>query len=267
VLCLLALVLALVFWALNSGGGGGGHGSGASSGSHTPDATITPGPTPSGPHISGQPGGRDSGGSTDGGASSGDASTGGASNGGSGVGSSSGATAGDGAGDGGADDGSTAGQGSGGAGSPNGVSSAGGQEVPADSSLPNCSPGQVTLSLTSVKNAYSPGQDPEFRLSAANSGSVTCKLDFGPKSAVFTVTKAADSGHVWASDDCPTAGPNLLQVPAHAAASYTTRWNGKTSSPKCAKPKGGQAAPGTYLVQARMAGYGTKQVSFVLAQD
>ena len=264
-LCLLALVAAIVVWAVNSGGGGGGHDSSAPTGSHTPVTSITPGPTPSGPHISGEPGGRDSGGSTDGGTSAG------ASNGGAGGGSSSGTTAGGGSTDGG----STTGQGSAGTAGSSGAASAGGsagsssggQQVPAGSSLPDCSPGAVTLALTSVQNAYSPGQDPEFRLRATNSGAVTCKMDFGPKSAVFTVTKAADSSHVWASDDCPATGSYLLQVPAHSAASYTLRWNGKTSSPQCAKPKGAQAAAGTYLVQEQMAGYGTKQVSFVLSQD
>ena len=148
-----------------------------------------------------------------------------------------------------------------------GGASSGGQEVPVGSSLPDCSPGPVTLALTSVRNTYSPGQDPEFQLRAVNSGAVTCKLDFGPRSAVFTVTGAAGNSHVWASDDCPTTGAHLFQVPAHATTTYTLRWNGLTSSPHCAKPKGAQAAPGTYLVQEQMAGYGTKQASFVLSQD
>jgi hypothetical protein len=261
VLCLLALVAVLVIWGLNSGGGGGGQGSSAPTGSHTPDATITAGPTPTGTHISGEPGGR---GSAPGG------STGGASNGGADGGTSSGTTAG-----GGADGGTSTGSGTAGAGGSAGSSGAGssggsstsGQEVPVGSTLPDCSPGAVSLSLTSAQNSYAPGETPAFRLHASNTGGVTCKLDFGPKSAVFTVTKAADSSHVWASDDCPTTGTYLLQVPAHSSTTFTLHWNGKTSSPQCAKPKGQQAAPGTYLVQERMAGYGTKQVSFVLSQD
>jgi hypothetical protein len=45
------------------------------------------------------------------------------------------------------------------------------------------------------------------------------------------------------------------------------RWNGRTSSPNCATPKGAQAAPGNYLAQAQLPGYGTKSVPFVLSQD
>jgi hypothetical protein len=264
VVCLLALGAALVLWGLNSGGGGGGHSSSAPNGSHTPDATITAGPTPTGTHISGRPGGRAPapGDSTGGGASS---------DGGADGGTSSGTTAGGGVADGGTSAGASTGgaggsAGSSGAGSSGGASTSG-QEVPVGSTLPDCSPGPVSLALTSVQNSYAPGQTPAFRLRASNTGDVTCKLDFGPKSAVFTVTRAADSNHVWASDDCPTTGSYLLQVPAHSSTTFTLRWNGKNSSPNCAKPKGQQAAPGTYLLAERMSGYGTKQVSFVLSQD
>jgi hypothetical protein len=260
VLCLLALAAVLVIWGLNSGGGGGGHSSGAPSHSPTPDATITAGPTPTGTHIGGRPGGR--------GSASGGSTGGGAVNGGADGGTSSGTTAGGGAADGGTSAGTGTGgsAGSSGAGSSGGSSTAG-QEVPVGSTLPNCSAGPVSLALTSVHNSYAPGENPAFQLRASNSGSVTCKLDFGPKNAVFTVTKAADSSHVWASDDCPTTGSYLLQVPAHSSTTFTLHWNAKTSSPHCAKPKGQQTAPGTYLLQTRLPGFGTKQVSFVLSQD
>ncbi|WUT75745.1 hypothetical protein OG896_16135 [Streptomyces sp. NBC_00669] len=258
-LCLLALAAAIAVWVVNFRGGGGGHGASAPADSHTPAATITPGPTPSGPHNGGEPGGRDTAPSDSSGGSSG-----GGDNGGAGDGSSSGAGDG-GAGDGGSAAGAgTAGSGSGGTG---GTVPAPGQEVPAGSSLPTCAPGTVTLSLSSVRNSYQPGQNPEFRLVATNSGAAGCKIDVGPKSAVFTVTGAPGASHVWASDDCPTTGSHLLQVPAHSSMSYTLSWNGKTSSPQCAKPKGAQAKPGTYLVQLQKPGYGSKQASFQLTDD
>lgn len=256
-LCLLALVAALVLWAVTSGGGGGGHGSSAPTSSHTPAATITPGPTPSGPHNGGEPGGRDTAPS--------DSS--GGTDGGTGGGSSSGDTGGAGSGGGSTAGSGTAGSGGGSAGGGTGGAPAPGQEVPVGSTLATCAPGAVSLSLSSVHNSYQPGQDPEFRLVAANSSAVSCKIDVGPKSAVFTVTGAPGGSHVWASDDCPTTGSHLLQVPAHSSMSYTLRWNGKNSSPQCAKPKGEQAAPGTYLVQLRESGYGTQQASFQLSDD
>lgn len=270
--CLLALVVVLVVWTLNSRGGGGGKGSGAPTGSHTPVATITPGPAPSGTHISGRPGGRDTSGG-DGGSSSGD--TNGAASGGSpgdatgspgsGGGASGGSGGSDTTGSGGSPDGGGS-SGSAGSSGSGGGSSTGGQ-VPVGSTLPDCSASAVALTLTSVQNSYGPGETPQFRLKAANSSGVSCKMDFGPRSAVFTVTKAADNSHVWASDDCPTTGSSLMEVPAHGATTFTLRWNGKNSSPQCASPKGQTAQPGTYLVQAKLPGHDAKQVSFVLSAD
>lgn len=280
--CLLALIVALVAWALTSGGGGGsGKGAGAPSGSHTPVTTITPGPTPTGTHIGGRPGGRDTSGGAD--STGGTGTTGGSSNGssagtaGATSGASSSPSASGGTSDGGsagaggssgADGGSGSGGSSGGSsGGGSGDGSSTGGQVPVGSSLPDCSPSAVQLTLTSAQNSYGPSDTPQFRLTAANSSSVSCKLDFGPRSAVFTVTKATDNSHVWASDDCPATGSHLMEVPAHGSTTYTLHWNGKTSSPKCASPKGRTAQPGTYLVQAQVPGHGAEQASFVLSQD
>jgi len=265
VVCLLALAAALVIWAVTSGGGGGGKGSGAPTGSHTPVATITAGPAPTGTHISGQPGGRataPSDGSSDGGSGNGGSDSGSSDGAGSGGGTAGSDTAG---GTSGGADGASGGTGGSG-GSASGSTNGG--ELPVGSTLPDCAPGSVQLALASAQNSYGPGETPAFRLTATNTSDVTCKVDFGPAKAVFTVTKATDNAHVWASDDCPKTGSYLMQVPAHGSTTYTAHWNEKSSSPKCASPKGQQAAPGTtYLVSAQVAGYGSKQVSFVLASD
>jgi hypothetical protein len=277
---LVLVIAALVIWAVTRGSGGGGHGNGASgpTGSHTPIGTITAGPTPSGTHISGRPGGRDtapsdSDGGTGDGTSAGDTGSAAGDTAGSTAGSTagddSGATAGSGS-DGGTSSGTSAGtgtSGSGGAGTSAG-SGPSGDQVPAGSTLPNCSPGTVSLALTSDQNTYADGQTPVLRLRATNSGSVTCKLDFGPRSAVFTVTKNPEGSHVWASNDCPAnASPYLLQVPAHGSTTYTLNWSAKTSSPQCGSPKNTPAGYGNYLAQVSLAGYGTKSVPFRLSQD
>jgi hypothetical protein len=273
-LCLLALVAVVVIYAVNSGGGGGGSGNNGSP-SHSPASTITPGPEPSGTHITGRPGGRDTSGGTGRSGGSSGSGDGGSSSGGSTGASASGGSGSSGA-NGGATDGSSAGttQGgdsAGGAGTSGGTGTSGGSggPLPVGSTLPDCDPGSVQLSLRTAQNSYGPGETPAFELRATNSGSVTCKVDFGPKKAVFTVTGAADSAHTWATDDCPAPGSGsyLLQVPAHGSTTYTAHWNGKTSSPKCATPKGAVASPGTYLVAAQLPGYPAKQVSFVLSQD
>lgn len=267
VLCLLAVAAVLVVWGVNSSGSGGGKGSGAPAGSHTPVATITAGPAPTGTHISGRPGGRDTtsgGASTDGGTGSGSSDGGaGGSTAGDTSGTDAGSTAGDSAG------GSSAGASTGGAsGSAGSSGSANGGELPVGSTLPDCAPGSVQLTLATTQNSYGPGQTPAFRLTATNTSDITCKVDFGPAKAVFTVTQATDDSHVWASDDCPRTGSYLMQVPAHGSTAYTLNWNEKTSSPKCANPKGQQAGlDTTYLVSAQVSGYGSKQVSFRLSAD
>lgn len=273
-LCLLALVVAIVLWAVNSGGGGGDKGTGTPAGSHSPAATITAGPAPSGTHISGRPGGRDTS-PSDGGASSGGAgdggSDGGGSDGGSGATTPGDDTTGSGSDTTGATSEGSAGTegsaGSSGTAPGSGGTSSTGGPVPVGSTLPDCAPGTVTLALTSTAVEYSPGDTPAFQLRATNSSSVTCKLDFGPRQAVFTVTPTSSDHHVWASDDCPNGGSYLLQVPAHATTTFTLHWNEKSSSPQCATPKAQQAAPGTYLVQVKLPGYAAKQASFRLTQD
>lgn len=271
---LVLVIAALVVWAVTRGSGGGGSGNGASgpTGSHTPIGTITAGPTPSGTHITGRPGGRDTA-PSDSAGGTGDGTSAGDSSGtqGSSAGGDAGTTAGDTAGSGsaGGTQGSSAGSATGGsAGAASAGSGPGADQIPAGSTLPNCTPAAVSLTLTSDQNTYADGQTPVLRLRATNSGSVTCKLDFGPRSAVFTVTKNPEGSHVWASDDCPANGsPYLLQVPAHGSTTYTLRWDGRTSSPKCAAPKGTPAGYGNYLAEVSLSGYGTKSVPFRLSQD
>jgi len=251
-LSVLALLALLIFWAVNSGGGGG-KGNGANGGSgQTPATSITPGPSASGPLNSSRPGG-----SVGGGGSSGSGDSGGTSSGGSGGATAtdgSSATGGD-TGSGGSSDGSGTG----------GTSSAGAAELPAGSSLPDCTGTAVTLTLRSVQNSYEPGVKPKFSLAATNASGTACKLDFGATAAVFTITDVSDN-HVWASDDCPSSrSAYLLQVPANGKTTYVAQWDRRTSSPKCATPKGQASAAGTYLVEAKLPGFAAEQTSFVLS--
>ncbi|NUS17578.1 MAG: hypothetical protein HOY69_40330 [Streptomyces sp.] len=258
-----ALVAALVVWAVTRGSGGGGKDSSAPTGSHTPVGTITAGPTPSGTHISGRPGGRDtSPADTDGGTGSGTSAGDTAGSGDTaGTGDTSGSSAGDTAGSG---DGTSAGTSG-----ASGTSGGNGVQVPAGSTLPDCAPGTVSVSLSGDSNQNPAGQTPTFKLTVGNSGG-SCKLDVGPGKAVFSVSRTSDpaNDHVWASDDCPTGSSSyLLQVPAHGTAVYSLHWAGKSSSPHCASPKGVTATAGNYVAQVSMPGYGVKKWPFTLLPD
>ncbi|MEU5179428.1 hypothetical protein AB0G49_05165 [Streptomyces longwoodensis] len=257
----IALLALLVAWIVTSGGGGGHNGADGGDGKN-PASSITPGPSGSGPAISQHPGGRDE-------SSSGGSGTGG---------SSSGSSAGDGSGSGA---GGSAGSGGSGSGDGNGDASVSGGAVgdgvgagsaattlPAGTTLPNCTPSVVTLTLRSVRNSYAPGETPTFRITAKNRSGSDCKLDLAPKNAVLTLTQAGSTNDYWASDDCPKVSGSLLyRVPAGETFTYTVKWDRRPSAPHCATPPAGKAGAGTYLVEAEVPGFAKAQTSFVLTAD
>ncbi|WP_307797787.1 hypothetical protein [Streptomyces laculatispora] len=258
---LIALLALLVVWAVTSRDGKRNQDDSRAPGSGPTDA-ITPGPSGSDPAISEQPGGRDESGDSGGGDSSGGGGSDTGSD-GSGGGNDGSGKAGSGSG-GGTDGGSGSGSGSGSGGS----GATAGQRLPAGSSVPDCTPGALQLTLKSGVS-YGPGEKPKFRLIAKNTSSTACKADFGPKSAVLTITEAGgDDNEVWSSKDCPrNAAAVLLKVPAGATVVHTVEWNRAKSAPKCATPPAGSAGPGTYLVEAKAPGEPVQRASFVLAED
>ncbi|AXE87745.1 hypothetical protein C1703_22340 [Streptomyces sp. Go-475] len=261
-----ALLALLITWIVTMGGGGGKGGDNGANGKN-PATSITPGPSSSGPAISQAPGGRDeSGGSGSGGSSSGSGD-------GSGSGSGDGSTGGSGSGDGSGSTGSggSGSAGSGGGGGPGGDTAGGvgiGDTLPAGSTLPNCTASVVKFSLRSRHNTYDPEQTPTFLLTARNISGSDCKIDLGPKGAVFTVTPASSDDDYWSSADCPrSAAHQLYRVPAGSGITYTVKWDRKPSAPECATPPAGSAGTGTYLVEAKAPGFAKVQTSFVLSAD
>jgi hypothetical protein len=247
----------LIAWLLTLGGGGRKNDGGGSNGKNPAPSTITPGPSGSGPAISEHPGGRDESG---GGDSSGSGSDSGGTGGTGGTGGSGGTSGG----------GSGSGSGGSAGGEDGGTEGAGGTgpALPAGSTLPNCTTGAVKLTLRSVRNSYAPGQTPAFELVARNSSGSDCKIDLGPKTAVVTVSQSDSSAAYWSSADCPkTAGSRLYRVPAGSDITYTVEWDRKPSAAQCATPPAGSARPGTYLVEAKVPGYGKLRTSFVLSED
>lgn len=251
---MVALLALLTVWVVGPGGGGGDNDSGGSNGKN-PAPSITPGPSGSGPAISQHPGGRDES---------------------SGGGGGSGGSGGDGGGDGGSGDGSGDGSGSAGSGggtgggSDDGAKNGGGSggQLPAGSSLPNCAPNNVKLTLKSVHNSYAPDERPTIELIAKNTSGSDCKVDLGPKNTVLTITQAGSDDDIWASDDCPKGATGALyRVPAHSQVTYTVKWDRKPGAPKCATPPAGSAPSGTYLVEAKAPGLAKAQTSFVLSKD
>ncbi|GAA3014964.1 hypothetical protein [Streptomyces fulvorobeus] len=257
---LIALLALLIVWALTSLGGGGGSGD-PKAGGPNPAPSITPGPSGSGPAISRPPGGRDESGS--GGGAGSDGSNGDGEPGGADGGPEGGAdTAGSGGADGGPGSAPDGVQGSGTGSAP------GAERVPAGSPLPDCGPAALRLSLrTDV--SYGPNDKPVFRLVVTNTSATTCKADFGPKTAVLTITEAGgEDDRIWSSADCPAAsGPLYLKVPAGATVVHTVTWDRRKSSPACASAPTKDAGPGTYLLEAKAPGAPLQRASFVLPKE
>ncbi|WP_432097375.1 hypothetical protein [Streptomyces sp. bgisy100] len=246
--CVVALLALLVLWAVRSGGSGGQDDRGQGRDGGGPASSIGPGPSSSGPAVTERPGGRDE---STGGGSGGSAGT----SGGPGGGAGGSATAGPG------DDG----RGQGGAAT--GAGGSGGAGVPA-AGLPDCTRDAVKLSVRSVKNSYAPDEKPEFEIVAKNSSEQSCKVTFGEKDAVMTITFSDDDDPLWASDDCAKKSRRMqLAVPAEGEATRDVEWDRRPSEPKCATPSAGSAKPGTYLVEVKGPGLSTAQVSFSLAKD
>ncbi|MFA3877702.1 hypothetical protein ABS735_29180 [Streptomyces sp. MMCC 100] len=262
-LSLFALLALLIAWIVVSGGGGGGKGREDGADGKNPAPSITPGPSGSGPAISQAPGGRDESGSGDSNGSGSGSSSGGGDGSGAGAGSGGGESGG---GSGGGDGAGSVGGGGSAGGAVTGVGA--GDALPAGSALPNCTPGTVKLSLRSIRNDYSPGQTPAFELTARNTSGGDCQVDLGPKHAVFTITPASGDDAYWSSDDCVEGKGSLrYRVAAGSGITYTVKWDRKPSAPECGTPPAGSAKAGTYLVEAKAAGFEKVQTSFVLKND
>ncbi|MFJ7345214.1 hypothetical protein ACIQU3_33650 [Streptomyces sp. NPDC101110] len=258
-----AVLALLTAWIVMMGGGGDKDGDSGANGKN-PAPSITPGPSSSGPAISQAPGGRDeSGGGGSGG--SGGSSSGSGGDPGDGSGDGSGSGSGDGSGSGGSE--GAGGDGGSGSGATAGGVGAG-DTLPAGSTLPNCTASAVQFSLRSRHNTYDPEQTPTFLLTARNVSGSDCKIDLGPKNAVFTIAPASSDDGYWASEDCPKAAAHqLYRVAAGSGITYTVKWDRKPSAPKCATPPAGSARAGTYLVEAKAPGFAKVQTSFVLSAD
>ncbi|WP_308314785.1 hypothetical protein [Streptomyces sp. CNQ085] len=260
VLALLLVLAVLAVWAVRSGGPGGDGGSdqGGKRGGGEVPGTITPGPSSSKSLISQRPGGREeSGVGSDG--SGGPGGDGGAGPGDGGA---------DGEGEGGANGSGSGGPGAGGAGGSSGVVPGGIEAVPADSTLPDCRPGSVEVTLRSDENRYAPGEEPVFRLTVRNEGGGACKVDFGTGATTLTIVETEDGDEkIWKSEHCPKGARSALyKVPVGGTAVRTLEWDRRHSTPGCGTP-GAEAEAGTYLVEAEVEGLEKKRTTFVLAKD
>lgn len=249
-----AAVAALVLW-LTSGQGGGGSGHKAAPPSPGPAQAITPGAGPSGPAVTGRPGGGSGGGAAAGAGTGGVSGSGGGDVSLSSGGTDGGAAANTAAPGGTAGAGGTAAGAGGGAGGTSGGSAAAPPVNTAEvMALTVCASRQVTLELSSAQNAYQPKDKPRLSLTVRNTGSAGCRVDLGRVSSTVTL-QASNGERVWSSGDCPTDRQSTwVQIPAGNGLTETFTWDRGRSKPQCASPDTSPAPVGSYLVVADLSG-------------
>ena len=124
---------------------------------------------------------------------------------------------------------------------------------------PACTPGGVTLTVSSPQYWYQPGKTPRFTVSAVSAESQPCHFDISPR-FVSVVIDSAGGQHIWSSADCVSGSgsdPVVLASGTHAALHVS--WDRRTG---CGD--GTLVRSGEYRVAAVAGGTHSKSVNIVL---
>ena len=125
---------------------------------------------------------------------------------------------------------------------------------------PACTPGGVTLTVTSPQYWYQPGKMPEFTVHASAAQSQPCHFDMSPRS-VSVVIDSSGGRTIWSSADCAGgsgADPVVLASGTHATLHVS--WDRRTG---CGDA-GNLVRPGEYRVSAAAGAVHSKSVNIVL---
>lgn len=123
-----------------------------------------------------------------------------------------------------------------------------------------CSPGSITLRLSSPQYWYQTGASPRFTVRATGAGD-PCRFNVGTKFVSVVIT--AGGRHIWSSSDCASGDVSDVVVLAQGKpAVLHTSWNRKSSSPGCGASH--LVRPGEYKVTATAGRVQSKSVNVVL---
>ncbi|KRE81290.1 hypothetical protein [Arthrobacter sp. Soil764] len=132
------------------------------------------------------------------------------------------------------------------------------------SATPSCNQNQVTVSASTDKPAYGPGENPMLTLKVTNGGSVPCEVNIGTSQMEFLVTSGSD--RIFSSKDCQASSEDLVKVIAPGASETANfPWNRNRSAEGC---KAVSAAPGGggayYIFTARLGSRASPKAVFQL---
>lgn len=136
--------------------------------------------------------------------------------------------------------------------------------TPTPSATPGCNQNLVTVSASTDKAAYGPGENPMLTLKVTNGGTMPCEVNIGTSQMEFLVTSGAD--RIFSSRDCQAKSEDLVKVIAPGASETANfPWPRNRSVEGCqpveAKPGAGGAY---YIFTARLGSKASPKAVFQL---
>ena len=139
------------------------------------------------------------------------------------------------------------------------------EPTPTPSATPSCNQNLVTVSASTDKAAYGPGENPLLTLKVTNGGTMPCEVNIGTSQMEFLVTSGAD--RIFSSRDCQAKSEDLVKIIAPGASETANfPWQRNRSVEGCqpveAKPGGGGAY---YIFTAKLGSKASPKAVFQLA--
>ena len=136
--------------------------------------------------------------------------------------------------------------------------------TPTPSATPGCNQNMVTVSASTDKAAYGPGENAMLTLKVTNGGTMPCEVNIGTSQMEFLVTSGAD--RIFSSRDCQAKSEDLVKVIAPGASETANfPWSRNRSVEGCqpieAKPGGGGAY---YIFTAKLGSKASPKAVFQL---
>jgi len=118
---------------------------------------------------------------------------------------------------------------------------------PTASATPTCNQNLVTVTATTDKPAYGPGETPMLTLKVTNGGKVPCEVNIGTSQMEFLVTSGSD--RIFSSKDCQASSEDLVKVIAPGASETANfPWNRNRSADGCKEVAAAPGGGGAYYI-------------------
>jgi hypothetical protein len=136
--------------------------------------------------------------------------------------------------------------------------------TPTPSATSGCNQNLVTVSGSTDKAAYGPGENPMLTLKLTNGGTMPCEINIGTSQMEFLVTSGPD--RIFSSRDCQAVSEDLVKVIAPGASETANfPWPRNRSVEGCqpveSKPGGGGAY---YIFTAKLGSRASPKAVFQL---